>query len=198
MRIHGAPLLLVAGFLLQAPCPVAAQDEASFQEQAQLVGRLLQQMNRALVEEEKLLERRLRILSELTDGAHTLAKSAPETGRSAALQAVENARRIAEEEPPLPEDVLLALDRSEVEVGRRGGIGESGSGAADRFLTEILALERSTSEAIERFVGAAESIRGSYAQGAFTGDRAIARGAQALERLFLLHRLALDVRDTAP
>jgi hypothetical protein len=190
-------LVLAAGLSLvtHAACsPLVAQEELSFSQEARGVREGLMRLERQLNDREVELGRHLEILDQLTEGAGELARSAPRTGRDAALAAIEAARELAAIEPPLDGEVFAILDRCRAEV-EHSVFGETGPGAAARLLARVLVLEESANESLRRLlvdVGVFRQIDDLIDMGA---NAHLAKSSQALDRLYRLHAVGLALRE---
>lgn len=188
------PIARLTALLLFAAAGLAAQDEPGIQEQALEIRDRLHSIGRQLHERETELRRRIALLERLARGAEELGAAAPMTGRDAARRSVEEARAIAEQEPPLDRGVFQSLDRAEAALDRALP-GDVGGTAAARFLGEVLAIEQSTTDAVRRFLFDTQSVRSLLDGIGRETEQELDRVAEALQRLFLVHAAALRARS---
>lgn len=180
--------------LLSTTAPLVAQEEPSFVHLMKAIRQNLELVERELARDEMELARYLQVLEKLQGGARDLAREAPMTGRDNALEAVEEARAIAEREPELDSLVFETLDRCRVEV-ERNVIGESGPSAAARFLAETLKLEQWANARFQSFVSACEYFKRVTTGIEDSANAHFLKSSQALERLYVLHAAALRARE---
>ena len=190
-------LALAAGLSclpLAGSSPLVAQEEPSFSQEAKGLREGLTRLDRQLNDREVELGRHFEILDKLTEGAGTLARSAPMTGRDAALEAIEAARELAAIEPPLGVEVFAVLERCRAEV-EHGVFGETGAGAAARLLAQVLALEESTNESLRQLLVDVGVFRQIDSLIAMSSNAHLAKSSQALDRLYRLHAVGLALRE---
>ncbi len=190
-------LVLAAGlsFLLLAPSgPLVAQEELNFSQVAKGVREGLTRLDRELSDREVELGRHLEVLGKLTEGAGELARSAPMTGRDAALEAIEEARELAAIEPPLDDEVFAVLERCRAEVAH-SVFGETGPGAAARFLAQVLKLEESTNGKLRKLILDVGVLRQIDDLIDMSSNAHIAKSSQSLDRLYLQHAVGLALRE---